>query len=97
MRPPNGSLAQVAALLRLSRATNDGLARIVAPLQLSHALRDAPASKTPPYRGPTRNRGEVEDGPQYLNKSPLMFICKGHTIDNVEAGAGNPVCSARLA
>ena len=97
MRPPNGSLAQVAALLRLPQATNDGLARIVAPLQLSHALRDAPASKTPPYRGPTRNRGEVEDEPQHLNKSPLMFICKGHTIDNVEAGAGNPVCSARLA
>ena len=97
MRPPNGSLAQVAALLRLSRATNDGLARIVAPLQLSHALRDAPASKTPPYRGPTRNHGEVEDGPQHLNKSPLMFTCKGHIINDVEAGASNPVCSARLA
>lgn len=36
-------------------------------------------------------------GPQYLNKNPLMFTCKGHTIDDVEAGAGNPVCSARLA
>lgn len=36
-------------------------------------------------------------GPQYLNKNPLMFTCKGHTIDDVEAGACNQVCSARLA
>lgn len=50
-----------------------------------------------PCRRATRDRGEVEDGPQHLNKNPLMFTCESLTMDDVEAGAGNPVRSARLA
>ena len=90
MRPSNGGLAQVAASLWLLRKAQ--------PLRvLAKTIDYASTSTSPPCRRATRDRGEVEDGPQHLNKSPLMFICESLTMDDVEAGAGNPVCGARLA
>lgn len=50
-----------------------------------------------PRRRATRDCCKVERWPQHLNNPPLMFIREDLTIGNVEADAGNPVCSARLA
>lgn len=78
------------------RPPDGGLAQVVGRCSC-RAYAEAPRQARRSHHGQTCNHGEVENGPQYLNKNPLMFTYKGHTIDDVEAGAGNPVCSARLA
>ena len=78
------------------RPPNGNLAKVVSRCNC-HAYAEAPRQAR---RSPHSQRAipaKPSAGPQYLNKNPLMFIHENLTISNVEAGAGNPVCSARLA